>query len=98
VEVQHVEILGAAPHLLHHQHVWRDHVVNRGIQTQGARPHFVQTSRGDRVATGEQRHLVSERNQLLCQVRHHPLGAAVELRRDGFVQRSDLRNAHRRDS
>ena len=56
VEVQHVEILGTAAHLLHHKHVWRDHVAIAG-STQRARPRRVQTSRGDGVATGEQRHL-----------------------------------------
>ena len=56
------------------------------------------SARGHGVAAGEQGDRMSLPDQLLGQVGHHPLGAPIQLRRDGLVQRRNLCNPHARYS
>ena len=49
---------------------------------------------GLRVAAGEQGHVVAELDQRVGQVGDDALGAAIEPRRDAFVQRGDLGDLH----
>ena len=94
VEVQDVELVGALVDLLQHAEDRRQRVADLRVQAGRPRPHGHQPRRGDRIAAGEQGHVVAERDQFLGQVGHHPLGAAVALRRHRLGQRGDLCDAH----
>ena len=50
--------------------------------------------RGDRIAAGEQGHVVTHRDQLLGQGIDNALGATVQLWRHRFEKRRDLSNTH----
>ena len=47
-----------------------------------------------RIAAGKKRDLVTLPDQLFGQVRDHPLRAAVKERRNAFIERGNLRDAH----
>src|SRR5215471_2703848 len=49
---------------------------------------------GPRVPAGKQGDFVALPNQLLSQIRYHPLGAAIKLRRAALVKWRNLRNPH----
>jgi hypothetical protein len=98
VDVQHVELMRAAIHLLQHHHMRRKGVAQRTAEAQRARQHRLECHRGDRIAAGEQRHVVTEIDEFFCQIRNDPLGSAVELRRNCFGQRRDLGDSHDRDA
>ena len=97
MEVQEVEFLVVAflPHALQHHHVQRVGIAHRSVEAQRLRPGRVEFRRGLRIAAGEQRDVVSERDQFLGQPVHHPFGAAIKLGGDSLRQRSNLRDAHR---
>jgi hypothetical protein len=70
----------------------------RGVQPDGLVAHRGQSGGGLRLGAGEQRHVMAQGHQRVGQVRHHPLGAAVQLGRHGFVQRGDLGDTHSQNS
>jgi hypothetical protein len=47
------------------------------------------------IAARKKRDLMAERDQLVNQPGDHPLGAAIEFRRDAFGQGSELSDTHR---
>ena len=94
MEMQDVESLGHAADVFHHHQLRRDRIGNRGIEAQRLRPHRPERGAGLRIAAREQRHLVAHRDQLFRQVGDDPLGAAVEARRHGFDEGSNLGDAH----
>jgi hypothetical protein len=47
-----------------------------------------------RIAARIERHLVPLADQLFGQVRNNPLGTSVKERRNAFIERSNLRDAH----
>jgi hypothetical protein len=65
-----------------------------GVEAQSARHARHQAPRRARVAGGEERHRVAAAHQLLGEPRHHPFGAAVQMRRDALVKGCDLSDAH----
>ena len=94
--MQEVELVRTLIDPLQHHHVQRVRIAHRAVEPQSPRPTgFELRAEVTEVAAGEQRDLVSERNQLLGQPRHHAFGPAIELRRNRFRQRCDLRNVHR---
>ena len=97
VEVQEVEIGGAPVDALQHHHVQRVGVAHRAVEPQRPRPRRFELRRRHRIAAGEQRHVVTERDQFLGQPGYHPLGAAIELGRDSLGQRRNLCDVHRTD-
>ena len=46
------------------------------------------------AASGEQRHVVTGRDEAVTEPGDHPLGPSVPARRDVLVQRGDLRDTH----
>ena len=50
------------------------------IEPQRARPERLELRRGARIAAGEQRDVVAERDQFLGQPMNHAFGAAIQLR------------------
>ena len=49
---------------------------------------------GAGLGAGEQGDLVAQLYQGVGQMRRHPLGAAIEPRRDGFIERGNLGDTH----
>ena len=95
VEMQDVELPRAAAHLVQHREV-RGHVrfERRGIQTDRAVAHRDQLGVGVRIGGCEQRDFVTELHQRVAQIRDDALGAAIQLRRNGFGERRDLGDVH----
>src|SRR5712671_1930808 len=94
VEMDDIEIIGAACHAMQHHQMLGERIPALGIQPKrplAARP---QRRFGLRISAGEQGHLVSLPNELLREIRHHPLGSAIKLRWTALVERSNLRNSH----
>ena len=69
MEVQQVEIVGAAPNALEHGHVQRIWIEYRAIEPQGSRPARFQFGGGLRVAAREQDDVVFQSDQRLRQPR-----------------------------
>ena len=95
--MQDVEIARPLIDALQHHHVQRIGIAHRAVEPQRPRPHGFKLGRGLRIAAGEQRHVVAERDQFLGQPGHDPLGATVKFGRDRLGQRRDLRDVHRID-
>jgi hypothetical protein len=93
--MQHVEVFGLAAHRLHQQHVRRNRVADRRVEAQRAGPDRLQFGGRDAVATGKQGDVMPHLDELLRQEGDDALRAAIQLRRDGFVEGSDLRDTHR---
>ena len=94
--MQDIEFLLPRRHLVQHDDiVWR-RVMHAG-QPEGARHHRLQPGPGDGIPGCEQRHLVTRGDQLLGQPGYHPLGSAIQGRRNAFHQGGDLCNSHVRN-
>ena len=94
MEVQDVEVVGALAHAIEHQHVIGDRIDDAGVEPQRLGHAGHEIGRRDRIAAGEQRHVVAERDQLFGQVGDDPLGAAIKPWRHALDQRRDLRDFH----
>jgi hypothetical protein len=94
VEVQDVELIGHAAHLVEHHHVMGDGIAHGRVEAQRLGRTGHEPRRGDRIAAGEQRDIVALCDQRVSQVGHDPFGAAIELRRNPFHQRCDLGDLH----
>ena len=94
VGMDDVELVLAAVDQLDQAIVGRHPIRDRGIKPQRLVPHRRERGGGDGVATGEQGHIVSHRDEFLGQRVDNALGPAVELGGDGFKQRRYLRNTH----
>ena len=95
VEVQHVELFGARPDLGQLAQVRGEvGLERRRIEPDGLVAHGDQMGLGLRPGAGEQGHLVAELHQRVAQVRDDALGAAVQARRDGFIEGCDLGDPH----
>src|SRR6202034_2636222 len=57
-------------------------------------PHRLELRLRHAVAAGEQCHLVAERHELVGEISHHALAAAVEFWRHGLHEGCDLGNLH----
>jgi hypothetical protein len=94
MEMQDIELLGALAHRFHHQQVIGNRVAHAGIETQGNFAAGHQLGRRARVAAGEKSHVVTLSDQLLGEIGNDSFGTAVQLWRNSFVQRRDLRDSH----
>ena len=95
VEMENIELVGALPHPIEHKHVIGNGVAHVRVEPQrhgGARN---EAGARYRVAACKQRHVVTEPDQLVGQIGHDPLRAAVKTRRHALHERRDLRNFHR---
>ena len=93
VEVQHVELIHAAPHIEQHAHVRGEvRLEDGGIQADRLVAHRHQL--GARLCFGrcEQRDIVAGVHQCIGEPGHHPFRAAVQFRRYRFIERGDLRD------
>ena len=79
VEMQHVELVGAAADHFHQQHVRRDAVADCRVEAQRARPDGFESRFRLRIAGCEERHVVAELDERLGDIGNDALGAAVEL-------------------
>ena len=95
VEMQDVELIGAARDLVEHQHVIGDDIADVGLEPQGAGNARHKLGRRDRIAAREQRHVVPELDQFLGEVVNDAFGPAVGFRGNAFNQRRNLGNTHR---
>ena len=89
-----VEIVGCFGDCLKQRGVGRGRVRTRAAQPQGSRPSRNQLGFGARVPAGKQCDFVAERDQLVCEPCHDPLGPAVKFWRYALSQRSNLRDTH----
>src|SRR5260370_35090837 len=80
MEMQDVELTGAAANLLQHRYVQRHGVAHRIVQPQRTRPHWLELGRWLRVAAGEHRDIVAEFPALLGTQRNDALRAPVSVR------------------
>ena len=93
VEVEDVELRGPSADLAQHDEMARGMVADAG-EAQPLRDAGDELGRRPRIAAGEQRHLVAEADEFFREPGDDPLGAAIEPRRYGFAQGSDLGDAH----
>src|ERR1700761_6270776 len=92
--MQNIEVASAAINLLQHHHMQRVGISDGTVEAQSSWPHSLELRRRRRIATGKQRNLVAERDQLFGEPGHDSLGAAVKLRRNSFSQRRNLCDLH----
>ena len=92
--MQEVELGRTPKHALEHHHVQGVGVANRFVVAYRPRPRRVEPRRGAGIAARKQRYLVTERDQLVGEPVDDALRAAIELRRNGLGQRSDLGDVH----
>src|SRR5258706_7649145 len=86
-----IELIGALQNFLEHHKMMREMVAARVIiQPQRFLATRHQLCRCFGVTACKQCYLVPRSDQRLRQVRNHPLGASVKLRRNAFVQRCYL--------
>jgi hypothetical protein len=94
MRVDHVEFVRAARHHLQlHEHRC-EKILHIWIEAQCARPDGRESGLRQAVARGEQRHLVSEFHQCVCQISDDTFGAAVQFWWDRLGERGNLRNLH----
>ena len=96
MEVEEVEFLVVAfpADPFQHHHVQGVRIAHGAIEPQGFRPCRIEPGRGMRIAAGEKRHVVTQRDEFLCQPVNHTFSAAIQFRRNSLRQRSNLRDAH----
>jgi hypothetical protein len=95
VEVDDVEVVRLPENRLQGQDLVGHRVVAARIEAQSPPADRDQAGAGVRITAREQRHLVSELDQILGQVGYDTFGAAIEARRHCLLQWSNLRDAHR---
>src|SRR5262245_15077796 len=97
MKVQEVEIRRSPTNLLEHREMQGIRVAHIAVQSQRARPAWHELCRCVRVTAGEQRDVVTERDELLSEPGDDPFGTTIELGRDSLGQWSNLRNSHSHD-
>ncbi len=95
MEVDDVELVRPAAHLVQHGHVRGQVRFQRGgIQPDGLVAHRDQLGPGVGIGAGEQGDLVPQLDQGVAEVGHHPLGAAIKPRRNRLVEGRYLCDLH----
>ena len=89
-----VELTSSLRHPAHHQHEIGDRVADGVVEPQRDGNAWRKLSGSNKIAAGEQRHIVSEANEFFRKVRDYPLGSAVKARWNTLTQRRDLRDSH----
>jgi hypothetical protein len=98
MEMQQVELVGAAAHVVQHRQVRGQIGFERmRVQPEGARTRRDQFGARAAVPAGEDRDLVSQIDQCIGQVSHDAFCASVEAGRDRFIQRCDMSDTHGAD-
>src|SRR5262245_3910505 len=93
VEVQDVEALGFAEHLLELEDLRRQHVHTARVESQRARAARDEAGRRDGITAREQCDLVPLPHELFGQPVDDALRTSVQARRNAFNERRDLRDA-----
>jgi hypothetical protein len=95
VEVDDVELVAPLVQIGQHRQVRGDiRLQRRRVEPDRLIARRRQMRPGARFGAGEQRHVVAQVDQSFAEVGDHALGAAVEPRRHGFVQRRNLGDLH----
>jgi hypothetical protein len=94
MKMHEVKLIGEAPYLLQHRHVQSHWIANRVVETQRAWPNGLKLGRCSRIATRKQHDIVPKRDEFFCQPGNDALGATIQVGRNRFGQRRDLRDAH----
>jgi hypothetical protein len=99
MKVISMEMYDIEPRRLRGDPIEHDHMVDQGIEdrrieTQGLRANRFEPRGRLGIAAGEESHVMAAANQFFREVGNHALRAAVEARRTGLMQRSNLRNSH----
>jgi hypothetical protein len=94
MEMDDVEVVRLTNHGFQRQNLVGHGVLAVGIEAQRLPADRDQTGARLRVAAREQRHIVSEPDKILGQVRNHTFRTAIEPRRYCFLQRSNLCYSH----
>jgi hypothetical protein len=97
VEMKHVELVGALPHLLQHHRMMGQGIAHGRVEAQRHIAAGHQFGRGAGIGAGEQRDLVALTHEFLGEIGNDPFGAAIERRRDALIERRDLSDLHRQD-
>jgi len=94
MEVDDVELVGAAGQLLEHADVRCQIVANRRVEAQRVGPARLELRGRLAVGAGEQGDVMPELDQLVAEISDDPLGAAIEQRRHRLAERRDLGDPH----
>ncbi len=92
--VNDVELVRTPRHQFEHHEQGNEIIRHAGIEAQGTRPDGMEVRLRQAIARGEERDIVSEFHQCICQISDDTLRAAVQFRRYGFRERCDLCNSH----
>ena len=85
---------GHAAHLVEHDEMIRDGISHGRVETESPFAADLKSSGGDRVAAGEERHIVALPDQFLGKIRDDSLGSPVQLRWAAFHQWRYLSDLH----
>ena len=80
MEMDDVKFLGSFVHPAHHQHEIGNRIAHRAIEPQRHGNTGDEVGRSDRVAAGEQRHVMAEADEFFRKIRNDPLSAAIKPR------------------
>jgi len=94
MKMKDVKAVALPEHELHKPNVVGECLANLFVTPECFRATRHESSRGLRVAAGEERDLVTLADHLFSQVRNHPLRAAVKFRRNAFIERGNLGDPH----
>src|SRR5688572_21816269 len=94
VKVDHVEHVGAGPHLFELQQVENMRVLDAGVESQRRVDDRMQLCRSSRIAAGEQRDLMPLAHQLLGEIGNDSFRAPVQFRWNTFDQWRYLCDSH----
>src|SRR5262245_51059218 len=95
VEMQNIELVGALANLIEHQHIIWDRITNRWCEPKRGFCAGHEFSRGQGVAAGKERDLVTLLDELLRQIGNDALGTSVACRRHTFDRGSNLCDSHK---
>ena len=94
VKVQDVELRGHPADLVEHDEMVGNRISYGGIKTKGLFTADLKSSGGDRVAAGEESHVVTLPDQFLGEIGNHALSSPVQLGWAAFHQRCYLSDLH----
>jgi hypothetical protein len=98
VEMENIEAVSVVENQFHEPDVMRERLATLWIAPKRLWATWHEPSPGLRVAARIERHLVPLADQLFGQVRNNPLRTTVKERRNAFIERSNLRDAHENNS
>ena len=84
VKVQDVELRGHAADFVEHNEMIRNGISHGRVETESAFAADLKSSGGDRVAAGEEGHIMALPDQFLGKIGDDSLGSPIQLRRAAF--------------